>query len=94
MLFEIIERYPNKDIVLDLPSHLVFDWKFLKACEEKMQGNLFIRIHYIGEVGAIEKIKENNLKFFYSEPIKTFYELYALKKLGVSYVYIDAPLFF
>ena len=40
------------------------------------------------------KAKEYNLKFFFAEAVKTFYDLYALKKLGVSYVYVDAPLFF
>lgn len=88
--------FPEKDYVIDLPKGLVLDWSAMKMCESLLKEgyNLYIRVHELNMFTIIPKIKEHNLKFFYSEPVKTFYEMYSLKKLDVSYVYIDAPLFF
>lgn len=87
--------FPEKDYVIDLPKGLVLDWSAMKMCESLLKEgyNLYIRVHELNMFTTIPKIKEHNLKFFYSEPVKTFYEMYSLKKLDVSYVYIDAPLF-
>ena len=58
------------------------------------ENDLYIRVHELNVFTTLNKIKEYNLKFFYAEPVKTFYDAQSLKKLGVSYIYVDAPLFF
>jgi len=94
-LLDIVEKYPDKDIVMDLPEGVALDWRNVASCAAQLKnGELYIRMHKLVTILNVAKAKEYNLKFFYSEPVKTFYDMYALKKLGVSYVYVDAPLFF
>ena len=95
-LVDLIEKFPTKSYVVDLPKGLVLDWPTMKMCESllKESAQFSIRLHELNVFTSLKKIKEYDLKFFYSEPVKTFYELNSLKKLGVCYVYVDAPLFF
>lgn len=94
-LYDYIEKYPHKDFVIDLPSGLTLDYPHVVMCEAQLTtGSLYIRLHDLNPHLQVAKCKEHNLKFFWSEAAKTFYELYSLKRLGVSYTYIEAPLFF
>lgn len=80
---------------MDLPEGKVLEYKSVAACKEKLTNKkIYIRIHELNEHLNLYQCRKNNLEFFYSKPAKTFYELNALKELGVSYVYVDAPLFF
>lgn len=42
----------------------------------------------------VDECKKHNLQFFYAYPVLSCFELNGLKALGVSYVYVSAPLFF
>lgn len=94
-LLEIVEKFNNKDIVMDLPEGVALDWRYVDMCAKQLKGGEFyIRMHVLNTFTNIARAKEFNLKFFYAYPVKTYYEAYSLKKLGVSYIYVDAPLFF
>jgi hypothetical protein len=41
-----------------------------------------------------EECKKLNVPFYWGYPVSTYYDLRALKELGVAYVRLDAPLFF
>lgn len=94
-LIEFIEKYPDKDFVMDLPRGLALDYRQMDMCAKQLKnGTLYVRIHELNPFTNIKECKEHNLKFFWAGAAKNFYELYSLKKLGVSYVYVEAPLFF
>ena len=94
-LLELVEKFPTKDFVMDLPKGLALDYRSVAMCAERLRkGTLYVRIHDLNPFTSIAKCKEHNLKFFWAGAAKNFYELYGLKKLGVSYVYVEAPLFF
>ena len=94
-LLELVEKYPNKDFVIDLPKGLTLDYRSIAMCASRLRrGTLYVRIHDLNPYLALAKCREHDLKFFWAGAAKNFYELRALKKLGVSYVYVEAPLFF
>lgn len=51
-----------------------------------------LRLHYLE--GYIEEAKDLNIPFFFAYPFSSFYDLRKAIDLGVSYVYLDAPIFF
>lgn len=95
-LLDLVEKYPDKDFVIDAPKGKPMDWKSIATCKAGLhQGHTFyIRLHDLNPLLTLRWMEKYDFKFFYSEPAKTYYELYNLKKLGVSYAYIDAPIFF
>lgn len=94
-LLEIVEKFNNKDIVVDLPEGVALDWREVAMCAKQLKGGeLYVRMHLLNTYTNIAQAKQHNIKFFYAQPVKTYYEAYGLKKLGVSYIYVDAPLFF
>lgn len=88
---DLIEKYPGKTIILECFSNSVIDWKEIK------KWNILARENFIMCVGSIanaKECKENNIKFYMGYPVKTYYELNALKDFGVCYVRLGEPLFF
>ena len=95
-LMDIIEKYPNKNFIIDIPKGLILDWALTAACEAQLKdgAKIYLRLHDVNNPIILMKIKEANLKFFWNRPVSTFQEAYALKKIGVSHMYLNAPLFF
>lgn len=94
IIFDLIEKYPNKSIaLLRYFSHkdIEIDWKEIETFNTLTQGNFVFGATFIND---LVECKKRNIKCYYLEPIRTFRELNGLKKLGVEYVIIDAPLFF
>lgn len=95
-LLDLVMKYPNKDYIIDVPANQPADWESIASCRVGLEDGhqIYIRLHNLDPILYLQWMKKYNLLFFYSEPVKTYWELYSLKKLGVSYAYIDAPLFF
>lgn len=95
-LLDLIQKYPNKDYIIDVPAQKPTDWKSISMCKAGLtEGHkIYIRAHDLNLFLTLHWFEKYDLPFFYSEPAKTYYDLYNLKKLGVAYAYVDAPLFF
>jgi hypothetical protein len=94
-MIEIIEKYPNKDYILDIPVGLTFDVNYIKMCQSQLRkGTIYIRLNEFNAYGALKLCKDNDIQFFFTYPAKSCYDLKLLKKLGAAYCYVDAPLFF
>lgn len=86
----LIEKFPNKNIIIEvkdkdflLENFLLNNIKDLRkliiACDNYEQINI---------------CKNYNVKFYYKYSVTSFYELEALKDLGVCYILVGIPLIF
>jgi hypothetical protein len=88
------EKYPKATFILDFSSLGLYeeiDWKELADYNILTKQQLILCIRNTIEA---ELAKTNDIKFYFGYPVTTFYELNAMKNLGVSYARIGAPLFF
>lgn len=90
MLIDLVEKYPNKDYVIQINSPDV-DWALLQACSKKIEGKIYCALV---DMYQAEACKNHDLLFFYAFPVNSFFELKALKDLGVSYIRLGIPIFF
>ncbi len=93
MFDRLVERYPNKDIVLSISAQEAndIDWDDLKSKQILSQGHLIL---CLARWADMVKAKELKILFFYGFSITTFWDAKALVDLGVCYLRITAPLFF
>ena len=71
------------------------EYNTVEMCSKQLKGGkLSVRIQDINSFLNVNECQKHNLNFFWGKPVNNFYQLNALKNLGVSQVYIDAPLFF
>jgi hypothetical protein len=91
-IIDYIEKYPDKTLILEMENDLPekFNWNTIEAYAKK-HGNFYCAISNKNQ-GIECKLRE--IKFYYRYVITNFYELDALKELGVSYVLIGVPLIF
>lgn len=94
IIFDLVERYPNKQITLTkyyIHKDSIIDWKEIETFNTLAQGNFIFGVSFMEELA---ECKKRGIKCYYLEPIRTFRELRGLKTLNVAYAIIDAPLFF
>ena len=88
---DLFINYPDADIILiqnvdeELIESELIEWnnasnKHLIVC--------------LSSLSYVDMCKKNGIKFYYGFPVSSYYQLEALKDLGVCYVRLDAPLFF
>lgn len=88
---DFFEKYPNADIILYCGSNDMIKWDELKELNILSKGKIIFAFAYIPDlVLALDA----GYRAFYGFPVTSFYELNALKNLGVEYVNIGIPLFF
>lgn len=88
---DIFEKYPDKTVILNQTPFTQLD------LEECKNFNILGKDRFIiclSNLDYVQFCKDNNIKFYYGYPISTFYQLEALKELGVCYIRLDAPIFF
>lgn len=92
MILDLVVKYPNKDYVIDVNESLQpLELSTLEACNQKISGEIYCALH---DIYGYQACKDHNLKYFYAFPVNSFFELKALKELGVSYVRLGMPIFF
>lgn len=93
ILLEFIEKYPNSDFVIEIKPDIdeEIDWEYINLCNKTCKKTLYCKLY---NLIFSSKCKEYDLYFFYAYPANSFFELNGLKEIGVSYVYLAAPLFF
>lgn len=88
-LFDLVEEYPTKTFILRIDKENTINWELLPSYNKNK--NLICCLENLKD---FEKCMTLGLRFYYAYPINSFFELSALKNLGVSYVLLGSPLFF
>jgi hypothetical protein len=88
---DLFEKYPDKDIILELFHKEDTDWNELRRWGVLSKGHLIL---CLDKPEDIPKAKEIDVKFYLGYPVTSFYELNALIDQEVSYVVVGMPLFF
>lgn len=93
IIYDFSQDYEGKTIILEFPldRNIIIDWKEIEKYNTVCQGNLIL---CVATMDHVREAKGRGMKFYYGFPINSFYDLQALKKLGVCYVRLGAPLFF
>lgn len=89
---DYIEKYADKVLILEMENDLPekFSWDEIQLYSRK-HGNFYIAISNKNQIHECRRLE---LKFYYKYTVTSFYELEALKEMGVSYVRIGVPLIF
>lgn len=90
---DFIEKYPSAKIIL-MYSNIMdegLSWTEIKNYSILARGNFYL---CADSVQVCLEAAEHEIQYFHSAPAKTAYEINALINLGVSYIIIDAPVFF
>ena len=90
---DLIEKYPEAEIVLTIHKDKddKFSWEEIRRWGVLSRGKLVTCLQSLADV---EECKKAKIPYYWGYPVSTYYDLQALKELGVSYVRLDAPLFF
>lgn len=91
---DLFDKYPKANVVLkryysDCENPV--NWEDIRMYNILGQGRFILGLSLMDEINLA---KEHGYRFFYLAPVRTFQELTELKKLGVCYVELGAPLFF
>lgn len=84
-IFDFIEKYPKAKLIISYPCTTSFE-------ELKRYAKLNRIILAIRDFTHLKAIKEQEIPWFYDMPIRTFFDLNNLARLGSSYVLLDGPL--
>ena len=88
---DFFDKYPNADIILYCGYNDMINWDEMKELNILSKGKIIFAFAYVNDlVLAVQA----GFRAFYGFPVTTFYELNALKSIGVEYVNIGIPLFF
>jgi hypothetical protein len=89
---DYIDNFPDKTLILEMENELPekFSWNTIEVYSKKHSDFYCCAANY----HQMNECKNRNIKFYYKYSISSFYELSALKELGVSYVLIGVPLIF
>lgn len=102
---EIIVSYKEKERILDYPSLYPdaavtiqcidekseeIDWKWLKAMKEQFPKGFTVGVK---DIESLSFGIQANVPIYWLQSITTFNQLNFLYDLGVSYIYVDQPLF-
>lgn len=85
-LHNLLTEYSSTIILKEDSKEL--NWTELKAAPKDRV------ILAANNISSCLKAKEIGLKFYHQSPVSSYYDLLALKELGVCYALLDAPLFF
>lgn len=90
---DFIEKYPTANIILMYSSITDegLSWTEIKNYSILARGNFYL---CVDSIQLCVEAAQNEIQYFHSSPAKTAYEINALENLGVSYIIIDAPVFF
>lgn len=88
---EVIDKYPDKDIILQIKDNDKIDWK------ELYRYNILSKNHLIlclSNTELFSVAKESGIRYYCGYPVENFYELRALEDAGVCYIRVGMGLFF
>lgn len=86
VLFDYVELYPDKKIVMFVPKDADINWDLLASFNEKL--------HLTLEVEQIKDPELTNFRWFWHFPVTTYFELDSILTLNVSEILVGGSLFF
>lgn len=90
-MLDLVEQYPEATFIIMCYSDLKVDFNEVEVWQTLSKNRVILCLSSMNDV--IE-CKNREIPFYFGYPVKTYYELNALAKLGVSYVRLAEPLFF
>ena len=81
----------DKVYLITIPADIEIDQPFIEMLAEK--GNIILELYRLN-LSVIQWCKEKEIKWYWSFPITTFYELKNIAALAPSYLLLGAPLSF
>lgn len=92
VIYDLGQKYPTADIILEMPfNNDEANKDKLLEYRDWANGKLIL---CLTDLSWVQWCLENNIRYYYGFAVGSFYELQALKKLGVCYVRLAAPAFF
>ena len=90
---DLFVEYPNKMIILKITNEALENENIKTTIEQysKASTNFCCAIY---NLSYSQWFKTKEIKFYYSYPINTYYDMQGLIDLGVEYILITAPLTF
>jgi hypothetical protein len=88
---DLIDKYPDKDIVLELFHKTDIDWNELRRWGILSRGHLIL---CLDRPEDFPKATEIGVKYYLGYPVESFYEMRALVDNGVCCVNLGMPLIF
>lgn len=88
---DLFEKYPEKDIILELFHKDDKNWDELRRWGILSKGHLIL---CLDSPEDIPKASEIGVKYYLGYPVASMFEARALKANGVCYIVIGMPLFF
>lgn len=79
----------DKTIILQIPKGIEVNWEYYEKIAKKHS-----IIFCLEDISLYKKCKRHKIKYYWSFPITSFYELQGLVNLGVCQVLVGAPLYF
>lgn len=94
IIYDFSQKYPEATFILVMPFNpeIAIDWNEIEKYKTVSQNKLILCLNAISR--DAQECRARDLKFYWGFPVGTFYELQALKKLGVCYAKLAAPAFF
>lgn len=89
IIIDYIEQFPNKDFILMVPKGIDLNWDEIHTYAEKI--NLYL---CLDNLGLATQCRDNGIKFYWSYPVFTWYDLTGLIELEPSYIVLGPPLSF
>lgn len=92
IIYDFSQKYPTATIILEMPlDGIEVNWTEITNYMRVTEGRLILCLANLNDIPQCQTL---NIKYYYGFPIGTFYELNALKNLGVCYVRLAPPAFF
>lgn len=93
IIYDYSQKYPHATFILEIqPSNeQKINWDEINKFKIVTQNKLIL---CVGNRNDAYEAKTREIAFYFGYPITTFYELNAVKYLGVCYIKVGAPLFF
>ena len=90
---EYIVKYPDKTLILDMSNDIPdnFNWDILPSYKAQMKGRFYCAA---SNYGQMKELKQLGINFYYKYAVTSFYEIEALKEIGVAYLLVGVPLIF
>ena len=88
-ILDFIEKIPDKTVILEIPKDSQLDYSKIQLYNEKL--NFVLAIENLSLIG---ELKNNNIKWYWSYPITTYYELNSILDHMPEYVLLGPPLCF
>ena len=93
-LIDYIKEFPNKIYIIDIPYTITeqdINWKLFAAYAEEVE--LYFALNKLDK-DFMKICIDNNIKYYYNQPIFTWNELEHIIQLGVDYVILTDSLYF